>query len=194
MSHYGANGFVLMKYYRGVYEHKFRQWVKIVGGAPTPGTTPDVLNKGSGNIDWRTEWALLVAQLRKIANTATDFATAELWYKPTENSNPVWIDQYAVAQTGASATAVVVASQTVLSFGTTLGGKVMIYEMETVTPVNSTATFPFAASAQKDIADYIVSDDNILCGFDGSFPVVARRWQTKTNDVLRRKIMGLGGA
>lgn len=114
---------------------------------------------------------------------------AEIWSKPTPESDPLFIKVLDIADVGSSASTIVPYSQGVLTLRTEAGGITKVYLMETVFAVNTHDPRPFADTRVSALSAALTASASVWYGRDNSYPIIGLNWNTKTNDALRKKYL-----
>lgn len=187
---FDSPAFILLQYQRGTFIHKMKLHC-IPDAVYDPGENPDLIERNSATIAWTDAVDALLTVIRPMYNTAVDFTLAEFWQQPNPTDDPLFIAAYSPGVSGSSATATVVASQSVFTFRTFGGGIKRLYLMETVNGLNQFISAPFSAGTVKTVSDAIVASNNWIVGKDNTYPFVPLRFLTKTNDALLDKTQGV---
>jgi len=132
-----------------------------------------------------------VALVKGIVNASTTFTVAELWSKPTPESDPMFIELYEIGVVGTDGGSASAANQMTLTFRSTEGGTGRTVVMGTVVLPNQSFLPPSwtGATGIGEIADYVCAADTWVTCRDGGFAYAPIRAMTKTNDVVRRKFL-----
>lgn len=180
--------FIVVRYTRSTVPHTSIIPTKF-SGTPTPGSNPNLLNHFGVAVDFESAMAAWAILLQDMFSTAVTLDTAEVWSQPTPDDDPVWIFTTGLALTGTRSGTAVVAGQQVLTFRTHLGGLFRLYFMETPVPPNQVATYAGMANPELELANFVTGATSWLYGRDNGQPILTLGWKTKTNDVLRRKLL-----
>lgn len=159
-------------------------------GMPDPGQDPSAYLLSDHNddpISFETFVGDYIAFLQPEYHTSVSFTIADLWFKETVDSDPVWLTQVEIGENGTSSVAAVTDGQFVMSNRTKSGGKFMLYLMETKNAVNVKDDFPFNVTDWTNLGNYLKSDVCPIVGRDGGFIAANIRVTTKTNDALRKR-------
>ena len=139
--------------------------------------------------EW-TSWVDTYAALYKtFLNTADEVQVAHLWSFPDEDSDPVFIAEYALALAGTNAGAAVPYGQLVFTMRTQAGGLQRLFIMEGYYPANQKGYPPFPAGIPKNYTDFCVGNDSAIVGRDGEFLSSIVSYTSKYNDALRKKFL-----
>jgi len=175
------------------YSNSGRQHVSVLPtkffGTPVPGTAPNVLIHSDGSNTFTAFMSVYINALDVFFDTITSFDYADIWSQPTPEDDPVWIYTYNSGAIGTSVTNLEIASQLAMSFRTSLGGVLRIYMMEQAEPVNQAVSYADMGVGAKAFADLVIGGSSAIYGRDGGKPVACLGYKTKTNDVLRRRIL-----
>jgi len=158
-------------------------------GTPVPGVAPNLTLHNGGSNTFTSFMAGYIAAWKVFFDTITTFDYADVWSQPTPEDDPVWIFTYASGAIGTSVTDFNVASELVMTFRTDQGGILRTYAMEQAEPSNVFVSYASMGSAAKAYADLVMAATSAAYGRDGGAPVACLGYKTKTNDVLRRKIL-----
>lgn len=182
--------FVKLQYAHGASAHTMTIPVRI-NGTPVPGGT-NSLEKHVGfgfSIDFVTAMDTWAEMLAPFFYTDVAFVAADLWSQPTPADDPVWIQSTSLTQVGGAEAVTVVASEAVFTFRSHLGGLFRLYLMEPSLLVNA-KVLPAAFNASEiTLSDFVTGDDSWLYARDNGKPITCLGLKTKTNDVLRRKLL-----
>lgn len=183
-------GFVILFYQVGTRQHRMVLPVKPI--APVPGTIGNELEQKDGDpqsfVTAITAFFLLI---KGFYNTGADFIRAELWSKPTPESNPIFVEVHEITDNGTSATATQVDGQAVLTHRTAAGGIHRLYLMESTFPANTREAAPFASGGLNSLSNYLTGDDSVIFGRDNAPLIAPVAFTTKVNDALRKKRLQL---
>lgn len=156
----------------------------------TPGELPAdyaIKRKDGTSDDFGTIVDEYMAVVTPIYHTGVSFITADLWYKATVDSDPLWLTVYEIGAVGEGGTTPVTDGQLVLSCRTQNGGKYMEYWMESSIAVNLKDDFPFSSTNISNLGNFLKGVTSPVVGRDGGYVVANVRYITKTNDALRKK-------
>lgn len=180
-------GYTRIRYHVGTHQHVMTFGV-LPDGTPTPGSAPNVLAKDGSSVAWETAVATLANLLKAFYPSTAELDLAEFWYKPTAESENVFIDAVAIGIAGTSGGTSVVANEGVLTFRTAHRGGLKLYFLETADPPDIRVPSPFTGSAQIiALSDYLTSNAGWVVGRNNDYPIVGLNYTTKENDVLRDK-------
>lgn len=182
-----APGFVRFKYTANTHQHVMTFGINLVN-ADNPEEVL-VLNKFGTETDlnsWLT--GAFVSALEPFYAAVDSFDEAEVWSKPTPDSDPVFKALIPIAAVGsASSPPATVALQGVLTLRAALGGIGKVYLMECRAALNVHDPRPFADSRVSGLGTTLTGSASCWYARDNSYPVLALTWNTKTNDALRKK-------
>lgn len=181
-------GFVKIGYFRDSVPHTMVLPTKF-DGAVTPGVNPNLLLHSSANNTFTSSLSAFNDLLEPMFGPTVTFNSAEVWSKPLPTDDPVWIYSYGMAGTGTNGGAAVTASQTVFTFRSDLGGLLRIYLMETSLVVNQRVSYASMANPYLAFATFVIGQTSWIYARDGGEPISCLQYKTKTNDVLRRRLL-----
>jgi len=127
--------------------------------------------------------------LKPFLNTADELQVAHLWHYDSEDGDPIFREEYAVAAAGTAAGAALPYGQQVFTMRTELGGLFRCYIMECSTVANVKAYPPFGTGATKNLTDFLKGSTSAVVGRDGAFLSSVVSQVTKYNDALRKKYL-----
>ena len=180
--------FVKLFYSRTGVEHTMTIPTKFYT-APTVGESPSLLTHAGGQYPFDNAVDDLILYLKPLWANTMSFGHAEVWSQPTPEDDPLWIYTYAVGVAGTSANANVIASQIVMTFRSTLGGLFRLYGMEASYAVNQAFSLAGFDTALGNLSTYIIASASWVYARDNGKPITTLGAKTKTNDVLRRKLL-----
>lgn len=163
-----------------------------VSGTPDPGlnmASYDFILRGGGTVQADTAIAAWIGLIDSLFNTATtNFTHYELWKYAPGTDDATFMSVLEGGATGASASAVVPAAQSRMSFISTEGGTMFIDFMETIHQLAVTDPYPFANADVQAVANFVISSSNWILAKDTSYPIAARNWNVGQNEALFKKI------
>lgn len=160
-----------------------------VDGVPTPGSTIDLERRAATADDWKVCVDEFLALLAPSFKTTDSFTLAELWYQPTPEAAPQFINAYNPDVDGTSTDPDITAAEAVLTFRTATRGGLKLYLLETHHSVNFKALYPTGNSQIDPIFAYVLGINNFITGRNNEFPLAGISYTTKINDVLRDKYL-----
>lgn len=181
-------GYVKLFYKRDTVEHTMVIPTKFYT-APTPGSEPSLLTHAAGQYPFEDAVNDLCDFLLPISGTNMTFDSAEVWYQPTPADDPLWIFTVAIDKTGTFAGTAVNAGQLVMTFRSNAGGLYRLYLMESAIPVNQVGVPAEFTTAQTNLSNYVKDGPSWIYARDNGYPIVCLGFKTKTNDVLRRRLL-----
>jgi len=187
-------GYVLIKYQNGSFPHHAK--IKVIPSTtPVVGAEPLFTTLGNGNVLMSTCIDAWITIVRTVYDADTTFISAEFWSKPTPADDPVWCYEHPINVTGNVVGNVQLAGEMVFSFRTFGGHLMKLYFMDFSDQIDlnvRAALGTIGAGANANIRDYVLSDASWLVAKDNSHAVAPLYYNTKMNDVLRRKeILGV---
>lgn len=139
---------------------------------------------------WTAAVDAFVLVFKPFLNTADEVQTAQLWTQYSENSDPVFREEYAIAAAGTSAAAALVYGQQTMVFRTENGGLLRLYIMEPASSVNYHFFPPFPAGVYENMRAHVMgATTGWLIGRDGGRPTSCCSVTSKVNDKLRKKFL-----
>lgn len=185
-----APGFVKLFYARGAVQHVMTLCVKY-DGTPTPGSMPTVFQRDNVVTAVSTPIGAFVDEMLPCFGTDTSFTHYECWYKPSVDSDPLYIYTGLLAsKTGTAAGTGKVAGELVCVLRSIAGHIMKVYMMESGLTNSEVFNPPtYGGSVVADVFAYLLSDSNIFIARDGSYPVAGVRALGKTNDALRKRLI-----
>lgn len=183
-----APAFIKVNYTRGIVRH-----TKVIptmpSGTPVPGSVPSMLAHSSAAVlftDFIATWASFA---RPLFNADVSLVDMEFWSKPTPASDPIWIYTSGIGVAGSGTPPSVPAGQLVFTFRTDQGGLYRDYLMETWLEPDSAIAYPAMTNPTLAYANYIIGASSPVYGRDGGEVLHCLGIKTKTNDVLRRRLL-----
>lgn len=183
-----APSFVKIRYTVATIEHVMTLPVEI-DGAITVGESPQLKRRAASSSDFVGNLTAFTEVLDSCFDDNCAFGTGEIWSQPTPADDPLWVYTYGLANTGESTTDYLRAEQVVMTFRSTLGGLFKLYLMETYFPPNQASGYSGMAAELKTLADYIMGESSWIKARDNGWPIACLGMKSKTNDVLRRKLL-----
>lgn len=163
--------------------------MNIMGNPGDPfGAWIPVQKDGSAVVNLQTHVDSLVTALKPVFSTATDFSFAELWEYVPDSFDAVYRSVYDVNQSGTSTTASGEASQTIISFRTTLGGVAKLDLRGTVLSPGAMQSFPTSVPAVNTLATYMLDNSRIWIGRDGGYLLAAIKYLPGQNERAWRRV------
>jgi hypothetical protein len=161
----------------------------ILAGAPVAGLAfsgYDVVLRDSTTDDLQTIVDNYFAVMEDVFHTSADFPSVELWkYTPLTYDAAFWAG-YALAGSGASASAAIVDGQSILTFRTSNGGSMRLVYMEGIANAGITQTFPTASAQVNAIGAFITSAIAPFVGRDNGYPIAALHYLPGVNEGLTK--------
>lgn len=135
----------------------------------------------------------LIALYKPIFGADVDISSAEFWSKPEPEDDPFWVFTHDVGEVGTAGSASAPFLQSTMTLRTASGHhyKNVLVAISSVFPNDLRTFWPFSAGVFKNLADYLIGDDSWIVGRDGANLVVPTTFTTKTNDAVRKKVLGL---
>lgn len=180
--------FIKLYYTNGVTEHVMTLPTKL-GSGFAPGEDPNLVKHTDTTVLFSTYIASLKDSIRGCFHSGTTLDTAEIWSQPTPEDDPVWIYTVGITAAGTHGTANVVASQLVMTFRSDLGGLFRLYLMEQPVGVNQAVKYTAMSNPQLALANAITATSSAIYARDNGAPILCLGYKTKTNDVLRRRLL-----
>lgn len=184
-----APGFVRLKYTANAHQHVMTFGINLVN-ADNPEEVL-VINKFGQETDLNS-WLLgdFADALKVFYGTTDSLDEAEVWAKPTPESDPVFKALIPMAIVGTAASpAATIAIQGVLTLRAAAGGIGKVYLMEPRALVNIHDPRPFTDNRVSGLGAILTTSASCWYARDNSYPVLALTWNTKTNDALRKKFI-----
>lgn len=181
-------GFVKLRYTQNLLTHV--QTIPVQpSGTPTVGVIPNLVPNSGGPIDLAQFMTDYMAVLRPLFATTTAFESAEFWYQPTPESDPIWIYTHPINLAGTGGATTTSMGQLVMTFRTALGGLFRWYgmEMSTAFPVNTVTPSAAFTGTLLALSNYLKGGTSCFLARDNAKLMVAITATTKTNDALRKK-------
>lgn len=158
------------------------------------GDNSEVTLRNGTAVLWGTALDAWVAVMKTIMDGGTPasaFITAELYSIDIPGAEPVFQSIIPISTVPTGSGGSKFAQQDVFTFRTAEGGHAKIYIMESVTPLQTHVAYAGMAVAGKAVVDYAIGDESLWYGRDNSYLSVSLFETTKTNDILRKKRLGL---
>lgn len=155
---------------------------------PVIGSSPSILKAGGGSNDFGDFIDDYVALFKAITSDDFTFTHCEFWSQPLPTDDPVFVFDHSLAVVGTDTAAHVTAEQLVITYRTSNGGLMRFYQMEGTAAVDIVAFPPFS-TAYANLSNFLLGADNCITGRDNGYPSSVISLKTKTNDVLRRKLV-----
>ncbi len=152
-----------------------------------------LLRKGATSQLWTTCVDDLVLVLKPLFSAAgvTTFDFADLYLQADANSTPVFTSTHLIAVTATGGTGTVSELMETYSFRSADGGKFKLLLLEGLATVNNRHTYGTLSAAQKALVDFLIGNNSFVHARDNSYLQTFLFQTTKTNDILRKKRMGL---
>jgi hypothetical protein len=155
-------------------------------GVPVVGELPNVLLADDSIELFTVAIDDFVDALKPLFGDATSFGLAEFWYQPTAEDDPVWIYTYDTSETGTNASPSVALLMATCTFRTKGGHVAKIVLMEPQGTANYKDVTPWSG-AYATMAAFMMGDDCLMVGRDGTRLMTTINVTTKYSDALRKR-------
>lgn len=177
-------GFVRLTQVGGTIPH--HQILPIKPASPmVSGVEPELLKRDGTSVGAVGAIASYLAVWVALFNAEMGWGLCEVYSVDATTGEGTFIFAWNSGFVGTAVGATVDASIAIFSLKTTAGNILRLTAMESVLAVNGVLRPPFVAdSAQDELSDFLVSDENFIVGRDGNYPFVPISIKTKTSDAL----------
>jgi len=182
-----SGGEVVLTYSGATIPHHAKYPIKF-SGEPAPGTNPSLETRGGSFVPFDTavnDW-VNDAMDGQFA-TEVSFGAAEIYAVAPDTGERTFIYATNIGQLGSNVGTTVPFVESVFVFKTVGGHPLKVYLMEAVYEADARNVGVVPADARQDILDFVISDDDWICGHDATFPLVFKSFTSKVNDVLRKR-------
>lgn len=181
-----APGYVVFNYTSNGRSHK-----QVLPVNPVAPAGPSTLLRDSSGASqaWTSfvaDWVLL---LKDCFNTGSSIDSAEMWTQASPTSVPILQDTTTIGVAGTSASADVQDEQTVLTFRTSNGSRMLVKLIEAIFPVDVVRSGPLYGGVTEwaAFASYLTGSSACVWSRGGAYATSSIKGVTKTNDSLRKK-------
>lgn len=130
----------------------------------------------------------LVALLRPLFHTTSNFTNAELWLYATGTYNAAFQTSVAIGLAGNSAVATQPYNQGIITFRSQNGGSARCVVMQPIYTRNVTDPYPFVPGEVTNLADELVHLHSPVLARDGGYLFQALNWMVGENEHLFKKV------
>ena len=162
----------------------------VIVGTPTPGEDAELLPHSGGTVLFSVAALALANAMKGYYKTTDTFELAELWSKPSEDSDPLFIYAVTLGVAGTGTTTHVTGLQNTMTFKTAHKGNLKLVMVEPLGAADERDVPPFTPDGISDVlSTYIIGDTCPIYARNGDKPLLVLGQVSKLNDVLRRKYL-----